>query len=160
LQVNPRTASPLWSIGTTATIAVLLSLINIGSDVALNDVLSLSISALYISYLLALVFLLHRRMTGAIRLPSIEHGNEKVLPGNLIWGPWRIDGILGTANNVFACLYLILVLFFSFWPPATPVESPDQMNYSVLVTGAVAIFSVVYYYVWAKRDYDGPIVEV
>lgn len=126
---------------------------------ALNDVLSLSISALYISYLVALVFLLYRRVTGAIRVPSTENSHEKVVPDNLIWGPWRIDGILGTLNNVFACMYLVFVLFFSFWPPATPVASADQMNYSVLVTGAVAILSVVYYYVWAKKDYDGPIVE-
>ena len=77
----------------------------------------------------------------------------------LIWGPWHIKGVLGMLNNAFACVYLVIILFFSFWPPATPLVA-STMNYSSLVTGAVAIFSVVYYFVWGKKYYQGPIIEV
>lgn len=34
------------------------------------------------------------------------------------------------------------------------------MNYSVLVTGAVVGFAAVYYWLWARRWYEGPVVEV
>lgn len=34
------------------------------------------------------------------------------------------------------------------------------MNYSVLVTGFVAGFSVLYYLIWKRREYVGPVVEV
>lgn len=63
-------------------------------------------------------------------------------PGRLYWGPWHIVEPLGTIVNILACLYLILVLFWNFWPPLTPV-SPSTMNFSVLVFGAVLIFSVL-----------------
>ena len=65
----------------------------------------------------------------------------------------------GIINNVFACIYVIVIIFFSLWPPGQPVDA-GSMNYSVLVTGAVALFSVVYYLVWAKREYKGPVIEV
>ncbi|KAL8999879.1 MAG: hypothetical protein Q9188_005798, partial [Gyalolechia gomerana] len=50
-------------------------------------------------------------------------------------GPWRIPGIFGTINNAFACVYIVFVLFWSFWPPAT-LATAENMNYSVLVTGS------------------------
>ena len=34
------------------------------------------------------------------------------------------------------------------------------MNYSSLMCGAVAIFSIVYYIGWGKRTYTGPVVEI
>lgn len=76
-----------------------------------------------------------------------------------MWGPWRIPGMYGIINNVFACIYVVVIIFFSLWPPGQPVDARN-MNYSVLVTGAVAMFSVVYYFLWAKREYKGPVIEV
>ena len=72
--------------------------------------------------------------------------------------PWRMREPFGTIVNVFACAYLIIVFFFSFWPPATPV-SPDTMNYSCLVLGFVAIMSTLYYVLYARKVYTGPVVE-
>lgn len=34
------------------------------------------------------------------------------------------------------------------------------MNWASLVTGVVLLFSIVYYLVWAKKSYTGPIVEI
>ena len=53
----------------------------------------------------------------------------------------------------------MIIFFFSFWPVATPVE-PKTMNFSVLMTGLVVLFAVLYYVMWARRTYKGPIVEV
>jgi len=77
----------------------------------------------------------------------------------VVWGPWRIPGALGIANNVFACIYLTFVLFFSFWPTFADV-TPQNMNWSILVTSFVAIVSTIYYLVWARKTYKGPIIEV
>lgn len=79
--------------------------------------------------------------------------------GKLAWGPWKIPGALGIANNGIACIYLPIIIFFSFFPPNSTV-TPQTMNYSVLVFGATVIFSLIYYIVWGKRVYTGPIVEV
>jgi len=76
----------------------------------------------------------------------------------LAWGPWHIPGILGIINNAYACLYMIFVIFWSVWPPATPVDA-TTMNYSVLVTGGVIIFSVIWYWVRGRRGYQGPLID-
>jgi choline transport protein len=76
----------------------------------------------------------------------------------LAWGPFRIPGILGIINNTYACVYMIFVIFWSFWPPATPVTA-TTMNYSVVVTGGVIIFSVICYWVRGRREYKGPLID-
>ena len=87
-----------------------------------------------------------------------EEENDEVAQPPLVWGPWRIPGMFGTINNAFACIYILFVIFWSFWPPLTPV-TPQNMNYSILVTGAVIGFSIVYYYIWGKKQYLGPLIE-
>jgi choline transport protein len=76
----------------------------------------------------------------------------------LAWGPWHLPGILGIINNIYACLYMIFVIFWSVWPPVTPVDA-QTMNYSVVVTGGVIIFSVVWYWVRGRREYQGPLID-
>ena len=63
--------------------------------------------------------------------------------------PW------GTIVNVVGIVYLVVVLFFSYWPTAAN-PTPADMNWSVLVVGAVGIVSIVYYMVWARKVYVRP----
>lgn len=148
----------------TSIIASILALINIGSTTAFNGVISVSIAGLFSSYLLTASLLLYRRCTGAI-LPSstaFDNGTPSITEDGMvraIWGPWKIPGALGIANNAFACAYLTFVFFFSFWPSFKDV-TPATMNWSILVTGAIALLSTVYYLVWARKTYHGPVVEI
>ena len=136
---------------------MLLSLIILGSSVAFSNIISLSVAGLYSSYLLTCALLLWRRVSGDIK-PYSKDANY-VGHGFLYWGPWRVPEPLGTVNNVFACVYLTLLLFWSFWPPALPV-TPSTMNFSVLVFGASIIFSIVWYVVRGHRHFSGPVMEV
>lgn len=142
----------------------MLALVNIGSTTAFNGVISVSIAGLFSSYLLTSCLLLYRRCTGGIVLSSAAletHATSSTPDGmaRATWGPWRIPGALGIANNAFACIYLLFVFFFSFWPSYADV-TPENMNWSILVTGAIALLSAVYYLVWARRTYHGPVIEV
>ena len=160
MQVDGRTSLPIRSILVTTFISVLLSLIILGSSVAFNDLVSLSVSSLQSSYLVAISLLLYRRSTGAILPSNSSVGSYMVADDvKLRWGPWHIPRYWGIVNNAFACCYLTVVVFFSFWPTVRPVTA-ENMNYAVLVTGAIVIFSLVYYLVWARRVYTGPVVEV
>ena len=76
----------------------------------------------------------------------------------LQWGPFHLPGLLGTINNAYACTYMIFVIFWSVWPPVTPVDS-ESMNYSVVVTGGVIIFSIVWYWVKGRKEYKGPTID-
>ena len=77
----------------------------------------------------------------------------------MIWGPWLVHGSLGIANTSLAYIYLIILLFFSFWPATTPTTAAT-MNYSVLLVGFLVCSSVLYYLFRAKSIYRGPIMEV
>ena len=136
---------------------MLLSLIILGSSVAFSNIISLSIAGLYSSYLICCSLLLWRRVTG-----KIKPHNETVTAvghGRLYWGPWRVPEPFGTLNNIFACLYLTLLLFWIFWPPALPV-TPATMNFSVLVFGGTIIFSLIWYGIRGRKQFSGPIVEI
>ncbi|XDG03760.1 hypothetical protein ABKA04_003375 [Annulohypoxylon sp. FPYF3050] len=184
--VDSRTRIPVIAVIVVTVIPCLLNLIYIGSSTAFNDVISMSVSGLYASYLLPCSFLLWRRATGQIKphRPSEDRSVEMPAGGDggrnaphnltlednngdsdvlleeptLEWGPWRLPGLLGTLNNSFACLYCVWVLFWDFWPPTRPVTG-ENMNYSVLVTGAVIIFAVARYFLGGKVGYRGPLVD-
>ena len=182
LKVESRTSIPLVVVAVVTTILCLLSLIYISSSTVYEDVISLSVSGLYALYFIPCAFLLWRRTTGQIVTRSSDENNNDdlslttpVIPQNLhhhdsidnsyavvqpplVWGPWRLPGLLGMINNAFACVYIIFVIFWSFWPPETPATR-ENMNYSVVVTGTVIIFSIVYYYIWGKKQYLGPLIE-
>lgn len=150
------------AIAVVTIIPALIALIYIGSPSVFEDVVSLSTSGLYASYLIPCSLLLWRRVTSRIQphapesndgeiyvrpMPNIrtqdENHDTEVAQPQLRWGPWRIPGYFGIINNVYACIYILFVLFWSFWPPSTPATA-KTMNYSILMTGAVILFSIVY----------------
>ncbi|KAL8941810.1 MAG: hypothetical protein Q9211_001662 [Gyalolechia sp. 1 TL-2023] len=181
-KVDNRNSIPVVAIILVTIIPCLLALIYIGSSTVFEDVVSLSVSGLYASYFVPCSLLLWRRSTGQIRDRSpqddsdedLAHPSSSPRPHSqelsgedqkqptaqplLVWGPWRVPGVFGTINNVFACIYIVFVLFWSFWPPATPATA-ENMNYSVLVTGSVIGFSIVYYFARGKREYKGPLID-
>ncbi|KAI0393304.1 putative GABA permease [Xylariaceae sp. FL0594] len=160
-QVSPRTGIPRYAVLVTSVVAVLLSLVNIGSATAFNGVISISIAGLFSSYLIPSVLLLHRRLTGGI-LDKVESEDDGVvlntIDAPLTWGPWRLPGAFGVANNVFTCIYLIYIFFFSFWPSFREVNAAN-FNYAVVVFSAVVAFFTFCYLVWARKLYTGPVIE-
>lgn len=201
-KVTKSTRAPVIAIGVVTACACALTLIYIGSPVAFNDVISLTITGFYGSYFVPAALLLYRRIKGEIlphkamlegeepnnqfadlgqespvvatevgqKLESDLTESEKpqeatsepqlvaYVPSQLYWGPWHIPGIWGIINNAYACVYMIFVIFWSVWPPQTPVD-PASMNYSVLVTGGVILFSIFWYYVRGRKEYRGPLLE-
>ena len=163
-KVNSRTSIPVAAVVTTTTIAALLAMIGIGSSVAFNDIISITVVGLYGSYFISASLLLWRRMTGAIRNPTEFDPSESMLIVNtknaaLMWGPFRMPRVIGELVNGFACVYLFVVFLFAFWPPAKPV-TPATMNFACLVFGATVLFSAFWYLVYAKKVYKGPVVDI
>ncbi|KAH7120739.1 amino acid/polyamine transporter I [Dendryphion nanum] len=166
--IEKRTTIPVVAIIVVTTLSALLALIAIGSNVAFNGTISLVLEGFYVSYFLALGLLLWRRIRGDIRIESNHSApmtfcsspTLEIMEQDLYWGPWRLKGALGVANNAIACCYLLLLIFFSFWPVSLDVKRGESMNWAVLVTGGVALFSTGYYMIWARKSYNGPIVEI
>lgn len=159
--MDRKLAIPMIAIFVVTTCAALLGLIQIGSHTAFEDVLSLVVEGFFSSYLCVLIPLLYHRLMGNIGVEDegrdVETDSKKATP--YTWGPWRLNNIWGTLNNIIAIAYLLVTGFFSFWPPTAKVDA-ESMNYSSLVLGGVAILSVLYYFIWARKSYTGPIAEV
>ncbi len=65
-RVNNKTRIPVTAVLTVATISALLTLIYIGSYTAFSDVISLTVTGFYGSYLLPASLLLYRRLKGQV----------------------------------------------------------------------------------------------
>ena len=133
---------PATAILFTIVFSVLFSLVNIGSTVAFNQILSLGLSALLASYLLSISCVLLRRLR---KQPLLEC-------------EFRL-GSFGLPVNVAAIAFLLLVWVMSFFPGAAN-PMPQTMNWSCMVFGVVLIGAGVYYVVKARKVYVGPVEYV
>lgn len=161
-QVDSRTSVPINAVLVTTMIGSLLFLIGFGSALALNIILSLAIFCWYSTYFTVCALLLWRRCQPGMIGPHIPLENVSdqgdIAGPRLVWGSFKVPGIWGIANNIFACGYILVVTFFSFWPAETKPSLKD-MNWSAVISAGGVVFSIVYYLAWGKRFYKGPIIE-
>jgi choline transport protein len=117
----------------------LLSCIIAGSSIAFNVITSLGQLGLVSSYIIVIACILAKRLRG-----------EKLLPSRFNLGR------SGIAVNSIAIAFLSLAFVFLFFP-AAPHPTAQSMNWSILMFGGIISFSLVYYYVWGKHTYAGPV---
>lgn len=140
--VNSRTQIPVTSVLVSTIITILLSLINIGSTAAFNAIASVMIAALFTTYILSIGAFIRARLQ----------------PGGI--PPSRFSlGKLGLPINVFSVAYLCFAIIFTFFPTAAD-PTPINMNWSILVFGAVVIFAIIQYFVHGSRIYQAPVTQV
>lgn len=182
-KVSKKKRIPVVACLVATGLASLLTLIYVGSYTAFNDVVSLTITGFYCSYMLPAVFLLNHRIRGniaphrAVRndnsesIQPIDEATAKdadvvgattrrtsLAQVQLSWGPFHLPGWFGIINNAYACVYMVFVIFWSFWPPEYDTNA-QNMNYAIVVVAGVVIFSIVWYYVKGRYEYSGPTVD-
>lgn len=183
-KISNRSRIPHYALIVSSCFAVLLTLLYVGSHLAFQQVIALTITGFYGSYLLPCALLLWRRVGGHIgpytgnhnqidhhqtvddekrrahkestkvQFESPEHDQNV----QLHWGPWKLSGWVGIVNNAYACLFMVFVLFWSLWPSYYPVTG-KTMNYSSAVVGGVLILSALWYLLRAQKVYHGPVLE-
>lgn len=137
--VRPGWDIPLNSVLVSFVIAVLLSLINIGSTVAFNSIASLGTCALLSSYIISCSCMFVKRWR-----------KEPLLPSRFSLGKY------GLAINAISVIYLWVALVFSFFPVA-PRPTPSLMNWNILIYGVTIIFSLAYFMFRGRHQYVGPV---
>ncbi|KAK3615805.1 hypothetical protein LTR56_026368 [Elasticomyces elasticus] len=138
-KISPGAKIPLNAIFVSLVIVVLVSLINLGSPVALNAINSVTISALMSSYILTIGCVLYRRLSGQ-PLPLRR---------------WSL-GRLGMAFNIASLVFLLPLFVFAFFPLATPV-TPSSMNWGVVMFGGVVLGATIFYAVEGRKTYTPPV---
>lgn len=142
VQVSRYYMIPVRAIVLVTVVAFLLGLINIGSSTGFHALTSLALIGHYTSYLLPISLMVFRRLSG------------KEIP----WGPWTM-GRWGLPVNLFSIAYSTVLLVFMVFPPYQPV-SAQNMNYASLVFGAVIIVSTIFWFIYGRRTYYGPVRDV
>lgn len=130
---------PANAIYVTFFTTAVLSLINIGSSVALNSILGLGTAPLLTSYITSIGCVTWRRLSGN-PLPKSKFSL----------------GRLGLPINLFSEVTLAVFFVFCFFPT---IPDPDAagMNWSILIYGVVIIWSLAYYALWGRHTYVGPV---
>ncbi|KAK5075826.1 hypothetical protein LTR70_009917 [Exophiala xenobiotica] len=141
-RVSPGWNIPLPAVIVSITITSLISLINLGSSVALAAITSLGALAVLVSYFLTIGCVLHRRIVG----PALPMRR------------WSL-GKLGLAINVAALCFLTPLIFFLTWPMVTPVVA-STMNWSSIMLVGTLIIAMVFYVFKGRHEYTGPVVDV
>ena len=72
--------------------------------------------------------------------------------------PWTL-GRYGLGINIVALCFLSMLLVWSFFPAATPVEL-STMNWGVLIYSSVIIFATIYYLTFGRKVYSPPLDKV
>jgi choline transport protein len=161
-----KNSIPINAALAMCVIPFLVSFLDLKSSGILSDVVSMSVGGFYFSYLAPATLLLYRRSKGEIvRKPRAQSFQTRTLnltstlEEPLAWGPWRMSPLLGLLNNIFSVIWMIYVMFFSFFPTSTPTTAED-MNYSVVVTSVAILSAAVYCILFARKTFMGPLMEI
>lgn len=157
--VHPTLLIPLNAILVTYGFTILLSLINLGSSIALyvnsnadfvvaanknrsNAIISLQLLALMSTYAVSIGSIALKRLRGE-SLPQSR---------------WSL-GRFGLPINCFAFLYSGFAMIWVCFPVTTPVVA-DSMNYAIAMFAGVFVIAMAYYFVQGRHVYKGPVVYV
>jgi choline transport protein len=127
----------------TCIVTILLSLINLGSSVAFNAIISLQLLSLMSTYCISIGCVFYQRLIGGHNLPPAQ---------------WSL-GRFGIWINGAGFVYSAFILFWAGWPGAKDVTT-TTFNWSSVMFVGVFLFSVIYYIVSGRKTYSGPVVLV
>ncbi|KAJ9641679.1 hypothetical protein H2204_002741 [Knufia peltigerae] len=138
-RINPKLDVPFNAMMLSMSVQILLGLIYFGSAAAFNAFSGSGVIFLTISYVMPVIVSL---------LGGRTHLRE---------GSWDFGKLGAFCNVITICWTLFIIPVFSF-PFFNPVTL-EGMNYaSVVFVGGVTI-SAVWYFVWGKKNYEGPPVR-
>jgi choline transport protein len=138
-QVHPTLRVPINSVWLVSSAIVLLTMINIGSTTAFYAIISLSVLALNLSYVIPIIFIVIRKLS-----------HEPI-----VYGPWRMAARWDLIVNLFAIIYGIFIIIFLPFPPTLPVTAKN-LNWSGPVLGFVIIFAVADWCISGKKRFKVP----
>lgn len=152
--VEQKRKIPARAVALVSTVIVLLSLINIGSSVALNAILSLSTIALYTSYIIPIACLISMRLRVKEKVYTALAGHAEISEERLVFGPWNL-GRWGMFINIYGACYATLLVPFMALPTQLPLTQ-TTMNYAGPIFLFVLCFAVVDYLVRGRKVFVGP----
>ncbi|KAJ3849989.1 amino acid/polyamine transporter I [Lentinula lateritia] len=138
-QINSYTQTPVNAVWLVMLIAGICGVLGF-SVTALNSLAGSAVIGLYTSYTFP-IFL------------SVIGGREKISPGPFTLG--RLSKPIGWIAVTWVTFIVIMLLF----PPGSRTTGSD-MNYAIVIMGAVFVFATAWWMSSAKKWFHGPIINV
>lgn len=139
-KVNKQLDVPVNAVILSTLVDCLLGLIYFGSTAAFNSFTGVATICLSTSYGLPILILVVRRRK-AVRHSSFSLGR------------------FGYAINLTTIAWICLAVALFCMPVSLPVTA-SEMNYASVVFAGFAVVSIVWYFVYARREFRGPPVVV
>lgn len=133
---------PFNAVYITSVLSGVLCFINMGSKLAFNIIISLSLLALLSTYFISIGCILLKRIKGEL-LPPARWSLGR-------WGIWI---------NGFAVIYSAFAIVFACFPSGLPVTT-DNANWAPAVWAGVIILSLISYFMHGRRHYTPPVLFV
>lgn len=141
-KMNKRRHVPDNAVYFTSVVSGIICLINLGSTVGFNIVVSLNLLALMSTYSVSIGCIALKRLRG-----------EPLPPARWSLGRW------GLPINIFAFLYSIFAVILSCFPSYVPTDT-SSANWAPAVWVGVGLLSVVTYFLHGRKHYTPPVVFV
>lgn len=143
--IDPRLHVPARAVGVVFILQVILGLLYIGSVTGFNAVLSLAIIGSYLSYVVPIWYMIF---------------NNRATLRRSQYGYFALPKGLGYFLNIFAVMWIVLVVVFGMFPFTLPVQA-DNMNYASVVLVGWGLVGVGYYYLGGgKAKFTVPYQDV
>ena len=141
-QMDRKRAIPNNSIYLVSFVSGVLCLINLGSALAFNIIVSLSLLSLLSTYSISIGCILYKRIRG-----------EPLPPARWSLGKW------GTWINGIAFGYSCFAIIFCSFPVVLPVDAATA-NYGPALWALVVVFAVILYIFHGRIHYTPPVMFV
>lgn len=133
---------PANAVYVTLAYTCILALIIMGSTTAFNIIASVATTGLFTSYLVVIAVVLVRKL------------RNQPFPVSR----FEIPRTIGIVVNFIAVCFLCIAFLFLFFP-AGPAPAAADMNWAIAIYGAAVFFSISYYYVRGRHQYDVSILH-
>jgi amino acid transporter len=131
-KIDERHGTPIWALGLTTAVQLLLGLINLGSTSAFLAFVSVGVISLAVSYGIPItISLFYRRK-------EVEAAH------------WRMPKTVGFIVNTIAVAWIVFELVLFSLPTVLPVTAAS-MNYAIVVFVGFMALSGIWYGVHARK---------
>ncbi|KAK3827684.1 MAG: amino acid/polyamine transporter I [Benniella sp.] len=139
-RIHPTLKSPVWGIWLSCFVSALLGLLYLADQVAFSAITSIATIGLYISYGLPtfcrLVYARDSFETGPVSL-----------------------GRLSIPIGIISCIWIVIITVLFVLPTLSPVDAKN-MNYTVVIVAASAIYIFGNWYFSARHWFKGPVSNI
>ncbi|KAF9569947.1 hypothetical protein BGW38_008794 [Lunasporangiospora selenospora] len=139
-KIHPTLDSPVWGVWLSCFVSGLLGLLYLADPVAFSAITSIATIGLYISY-------------GIPTFCRITYARDSFEPGPVSLGRFSIP------IGVISCVWIVIITVLFVLPTSSPVTAKN-MNYTVAIVAASAIYIFANWYFNARHWFKGPVSNI